>query len=158
MREDSKGSKKTYMTILERMTKKYIVIEMKEHTNMCIKEAIDKLEMKYGESFKKNFKSMTTDNGHEFLNYDKIEISKINSKERRITVYYADPYSSWQKGMNENCNGILRRFIPKGVDLNTISSSKLENVLKIINGKPRAILGCRTADELFENEIKKIIV
>ena len=158
MREDSKGSKKTYMTILERMTKKYIVIEMKEHTNMCIKEAIDKLEMKYGESFKKKFKSMTTDNGHEFLNYDKIEISKINSKERRITVYYADPYSSWQKGMNENCNGILRRFIPKGVDLNMISSSKLENVLKIINGKPRAILGCRTADELFENEIKKIIV
>jgi IS30 family transposase len=155
--EGSKGSKKTYMTILERMTKKYIVIEMEEHTNMCIKEAIDKLEMKYGESFKKIFKSMTTDNGHEFLNYDNIEISKINSKERRTMVYYADPYSSWQKGMNENCNGILRRFIPKGVDLNTISSSKLENVLKIINGKPRAILGYRTADELFENEIRKII-
>ena len=46
---------------------------------------------------KKIFKSMTTDNGHEFLNYDKIEISKFNEMERRTVVYYADPYSSWQK-------------------------------------------------------------
>ena len=44
---------------------------------------------------------MTTDNGHEFLNYDKIEISKLNEEERRTEIYYTDPYSSWQKGMNE---------------------------------------------------------
>lgn len=93
--EGSKDSKKTYMTLLERMTKKYIVVEMKEHTNECIKKAIDSLEEKYGSKFKKIFKSMTTDNGHEFLNYDKIEISKFNENEKRTVVYYADPYSSW---------------------------------------------------------------
>lgn len=155
--EGSKGSKKTYMTLLERITKKYIVVEMKEHTNACIKEAIDSLEEKYGGNFSKIFKSMTTDNGHEFLNYDKIEISKFNKKQRRTVVYYADPYSSWQKGMNENCNGILRRFIPKGTDLNKVSKEKLEEILKKINGKPRKILGFVTAEERFEEEMRKIV-
>lgn len=155
--EGSKENKKTYMTLLERLTKKYIVIEMIEHTNECIKQAIDSLEVKYGEHFKKIFKSMTTDNGHEFLNYDKIEISKLNQNQRRRIVYYTDPYSSWQKGMNENCNGILRRFIPKGTDLNKISSEKLEKILNKINGKPRKILGFISADKRFDEEIKKIV-
>ena len=155
--EGSKDSKKTYMTLLERLTKKYIVIEMLEHTNECIKQAIDRLEDKYGNKFKKIFKSMTTDNGHEFLNYDKIEISKYDERERRTIVYYADPYSSWQKGMNENCNGILRRFIPKGTDLNNVSSEKLEKILNKINGKPRKILGFISAEKRFNEEIEKIV-
>lgn len=155
--EGGKDSKKTYMTLLERLTKKYIVIEMIEHTNECIKQAIDSLEDKYGEKFKKIFKSMTTDNGHEFLNYDKIEISKFDERERRTIVYYADPYSSWQKGMNENCNGILRRFIPKGTDLNKVSKERLENALNKINGKPRKILGFVSAEERFKEEIEKIV-
>ena len=145
------------MTLLERITKKYIVIEMKEHTNRYVKEAIDSLEERYGKYFKEIFKSMTTDNGREFLDYDKIEKSKNDEKERRTIVYYTDPYSAWQKGMNENCNGILRRFIPKGTDLNKISTEKLESILKKINGKPRAILEYETAEELFENEIRKIM-
>ena len=92
---------------------------------------------------------MTTDNGHEFLNYGNIEKSVMNEEENRTTIYYADPYSAWQKGMNENCNGILRRFIPKGTDLNKVSPNRLEKVLKIINGKPRKILKFTSADELF---------
>lgn len=155
--EGKKNSKKTYMTIIERLTKKYIVIEMEEHTNECVKKAIDSLEDKYGENFVKIFKSMTTDNGHEFRNYDNIEISKIDKSKRRTTVYYADPYSSWQKGMNENCNGILRRFIPKGIDLEEISKEKLEEAVRKINGKPRKILGFVTAEKRFEEEIRKII-
>lgn len=155
--EGAKESKRTYMTLLERITKKYIVIEMKEHTNECVKKAIDRLEEKYGENFKKIFKSMTTDNGHEFLNYDKIEVSKFNENERRTVIYYADPYSSWQKGMNENCNGILRRFIPKGTDLNKISKEKLEKILNKINGKPRKILGFIPSDKRFKEEIEKIV-
>lgn len=155
--EGAKGTKKTYMTLLERKTKKYIVVEMQEHTNRCIKEAIDGLEEKYGKYFKDIFKSMTTDNGHEFLNYDNIEISKKRTEERRTTVYYADPYSAWQKGMNENCNGILRRFIPKGINLNKISTEKLEKTVQIINGKPRKILGFTSAEEQFKEELSKII-
>lgn len=155
--EGTKESKKTYMTLLEILTKKYIVIEMKEHTNECVKKAINSLEEKYGTEFKKIFKSMTTYNGHEFLNYDKIEVSKFNEKERRTVVYYTDSYSSWQKGMNENCNGILRRFIQKGTDLNKISSEKLEKILNKINGKPRKILGFIPSDKRFKEEIDKIV-
>ena len=155
--EGVQDSKKTYMTLLERITKKYIVLEMEEHTNKCVKEALDRLELKYGKYLKLIFKSMTTDNGHELLNYDTIEKSKIYQNEKRTVVYYTDPYSSWQKGMNENYNGILRRFIPKGTDLNKISTEKLEKILNKINGKPRKILGFVTADELFEEEIKKIV-
>ena len=98
------------------------------------------------------------DNGHEFLNYDKIEISKFNKEERRTIVYYTDPYSSWQKGMNENCNGILRRFIPKGTDLNKISNEKLEKILSKINGKPRKISGFISAEKRFNEEIEKIVL
>lgn len=155
--EGSKESKKTYMTLLERISKKYIVMEMEEHTNECVKEAIDKLESKYGKYFHEIFKSMTTDNGHEFLNYDKIEKSNKNEKEIRTVVYYTDPYSSWQKGMNENCNGILRRFIPKGTDLKTITSEKLKKILEKINGKPRKILNFTPADEVFKKELNKIM-
>ena len=155
--EGTKDTKKTYMTLLERLTKKYIVIEMKEHTNRCVTEAINILEEKYGENFKKIFKTMTTDNGHEFLNYDNIERSKKDRRRKRTKVYYTDPYSSWQKGMNENCNGILRRFIPKGTDLNKITKEKLDKILQKINGKPRKILGFISAEKRFEEEIRKIV-
>ena len=59
--------------------------------------------------------------------------------------------------MNENCNGILRRFIPKGTDLKNISKEKLEEILKKINGKPRKILGFISAEKRFEEEIRKIV-
>ena len=154
--EGAKGSKKTYLTILERKTKKYIVIPMKEHTNICVREAINRLEERYGKYFKQIFKTMTTDNGHEFLNYDNIERSKYDRRVKRTRVYYTDPYSSWQKGMNENCNGILRRFIPKGTDLNKISEYKLGIILEKINEKPRKILNFTSANELFNIEINKI--
>ncbi len=130
---------------------------MIEHTNECVKQAIDSLEEKYGNKFRKIFKSMTTDNGHEFLNYDKIEISKFDKSQRRTIVYYTDPYSSWQKGMNENCNGILRRFIPKGTDLNKVNKERLEKILDKINRKPRKILGFVSAERRFKEEISKIV-
>ena len=88
--------------------------------------------------------------------YDKIEKSKYRS-EKRFDMYYTDPYSAWQKGMNENCNGLLRRFIPKGRKIANISEYELEVILYKINNKPRKILGFRKADDLFNEEISNII-
>ena len=59
--------------------------------------------------------------------------------------------------MNENCNGILRRFIPKGTDLSKISREKLEKILNKINGKPRKILGFISSYKRFKEEIEKIV-
>lgn len=154
--EGKKESKRTYLTIIERKTKKYIVIPMREHTNLCVKEALNVLEERYGKDFKEIFKTMTTDNGREFLNYDNIERSRYDRRKKRTKLYYTDPYSSWQKGMNENCNGILRRFIPKGTDLNKISDYELELIVDKINRKPRKILNYTSANELFDIEINKI--
>ena len=156
--EGKQSSKATYLTLLERKTKKYIVIPMKEHTNECVTEALDSIENRYGKAFKEIFKSMSTDNGREFLNYVKIEKSRIDRRRKRTTIYYTDPYSAWQKGMNENCNGILRRFIPKGTDLRKITQNKLEDILYKINNKPRKILNFTSAEELFNREVSKIMI
>ena len=59
--------------------------------------------------------------------------------------------------MNENCNGILRRFIPKGTDLNKITTEKLEKIVNKINEKPRKILGFVSANKRFEEELNKIV-
>lgn len=75
--------------------------------------------------------------------------------EKNEAILYG-PYSSWQKGMNENCNGILRRFIPKRTDLSTISKYKLKIILEKITGKPREILNYTSAEDMFNIEINKM--
>lgn len=154
--EGSKNEKEIYLTLLERKTKKYIAIKMKDSTTESVVRTWDILESKYGKYFKEIFKTITTDNGSNFIRYDDIEKSRY-SDEKRFDMYYTDPYSAWQKGMNENCNGLLRRFIPKGSKIANISEYELEVILYKINNKPRKILGFRKADDLFNEEISNII-
>lgn len=154
--EGNKKEKTIYLTLLERKTKKYIVMKLKDSTTKSVVLAWNILEEKYGKYFKQIFKTVTTDNGVNFKRYDEIEKSKY-SEEKRFEMYYTDPYSAWQKGMNENCNGILRRFIPKGSKISNISEYKLETIVYKINNKPRKKLGFRKAEELFKEEINNII-
>jgi len=154
--EGNKNEKEIYLTLLERKTKKYIAIKMKDSTTESVVRTWDILESKYGKYFKEIFKTITTDNGRNFIRYDDIEKSRY-SNEKRFDMYYTDPYSAWQKGMNENCNGLLRRFIPKGSKIANISEYELEVILYKINNKPRKILGFRKADDLFNEEISNII-
>ena len=64
-------------------------------------------------------------------------------------VYFADPYSSWQRGTNENTNGLLREFYPKKFDFSNITQNELDIVLNIINNRPRKCLGYKTPAEVF---------
>lgn len=154
--EGNKKEKEILLTLLERKTKKYLVIKMKDATTRSVVRAWDILEEKYGKYFRQVFKTITTDNGTNFIRYDEIEKSKYG-KEKRFEIYYTDPYSAWQKGMNENCNGILRRFIPKGSKITDISEYELETIVYKINNKPRKKLGFKKADDLFKEEINNII-
>lgn len=154
--EGNKKEKTTYLTLLERKTKKYIVIKMKDSTTNSVVMAWNRLETMYGEYFKYIFKTVTTDNGSNFIRYEEIEKS-IYSERKRFEIYYTDPYSAWQKGMNENCNGLLRRFIPKGTKISKISEFELQIIVDKINNKPRKILGFRKAEDLFKEEINNII-
>lgn len=80
-------------------------------------------------------KSITLDNGSEFADYMTIE------KNHQTSVYFADPHSPWQRGSNENMNGLIRFFFPKGTDFDTVPQEAIDHVLFLINSRPRKCLG-----------------
>lgn len=87
--------------------------------------------------------TLTVDNGKEFSKFKELE------KGTGLTVYFADPYAAWQRGTNENTNGILRFYFPKGIDFQNISIKELENVVRKINNRPRKCLNYQTPHEVF---------
>ena len=94
-------------------------------------------------------KSLTYDNGTEMT------LHKIITKQTGMPVYFADPGCPGQRGTNENTNGLIREFFPKGTDFKTISRSELKRVEKLLNQRPRKILGFRTPEEVFREMKKK---
>ena len=94
-------------------------------------------------------KSLTGDRGEEFAWYQKIE------NELRIPFYFADPHSPWQKGSNENTNGLLRENFPKRTNFSAVSQRDLywKGVYRI-NNRPRKVLGWKTAQECFAEELR----
>ncbi len=94
-------------------------------------------------------KTITCDRGSEFANWDSIE------KRLHCEVYFADPYCAWQKGTNENSNGLLREFYPKGRNLSGVSPKTLKRNLALINARPRKVLNFHSAQELWDLELAK---
>lgn len=89
-------------------------------------------------------KTLTLDNGKEFARFKDIE------KATGLMIYFADPYSAWQRGTNENTNGLLRRYFPKGTDFRNISDQRLASAVRKLNHRPRKCLGYRTPHEVFQ--------
>lgn len=89
-------------------------------------------------------KTFTVDRGKEFAGYVDIE-NTLN-----IDVYFADAYASWQRGTNENTNGLLREFYPKKFDFSSINQKELDNIVTIINNRSRKCLGYKTPAEVFD--------
>jgi len=87
--------------------------------------------------------TLTVDNGKEFSQFKELE-SKTG-----LTVYFADPYAAWQRGTNENTNGLLRHYFPKGIDFQTVSEEELDLIIKKVNHRPRKCLDYRTPHEVF---------
>jgi len=135
-----KGGKGALLTLTERKSREEIIIRLPNKTQRAVKSALDRLEQKYGKRFKAKFKTVTTDNGSEFLDFKSLEKS-IRSKTKRFKIYFAHPYSSWGRGSNENANGIIRRFFPKGTDFSKISLPEIQVVEDWMNDYPRRILG-----------------
>ena len=109
------------------------------------------LERKLGKKkFKEKFKTITCDNGVEFLDSDGIEKSRYGSG-TRTTVYYCHPYSSWERGTNENINRMIRRFFPKGTNFDIVTTKQVQMVQDWINNYPRKILGGISSRQFIEN-------
>lgn len=148
-------SKKSLLVMTERKTRKEIIFLLKSHTSAAVVKTLDRLERKFGKKFRDIFKSITVDNGSEFADWEGMERSK-RSKKKRTKIYYCHPYSSWERGSNENQNKLVRRHIPKGFNFDDKTQGDIDSIAEWINNYPRRLHGYRTAEELYNKEIENI--
>lgn len=146
-----KRDKKCCLLVLsERKTRTEIIRRIKGKTQEEVKSALDSLEMQLGaDGFRGHFKTITMDNGTEFLDTGKIETSITGGK--RTECYYCHPFSSWERGTNENINKMIRRWIPKGADITDYSEEQIAYIQHWINHYPRKMFGFQSSsDKLAE--------
>ena len=127
-------------TFIERQTRWYQAILMPDRSAASMEKAIRTLHARYPSEV---FQSFTTDRGKEFSCYPIIEA------ELEIPVYFADPYAAWQRGSNENGNGLFREFFPKGTNFDIVSPEEIDLALELINNRPRKCLNWKTPHEVF---------
>jgi IS30 family transposase len=136
--KDSKGH---LITVVERKSKLTLIkrVPDKQSDDMAI--AIIKLLRPY----KDKILTITADNGKEFCRHQKI------SKSLKADVYFAHPFHSWERGLNENTNGLLRQYFPKKLDFRKIDDKSIEHAMQRLNNRPRKTLAYATPNEVFSN-------
>jgi IS30 family transposase len=134
-----KGATGYLVTLTERKSRRTLATKIKTKHANTVSNAIIKLL----KPLKEKVESITFDNGREFYGFKKV------AKAIKADIYFADPYSSWQRGCNENANGMIRRYFPKGSDFEKITCRQLQKVMDKINNRPRKILDYQTANEVF---------
>ncbi|MFA5361952.1 MAG: IS30 family transposase [Candidatus Omnitrophota bacterium] len=142
-----RGSKTSLITLTERKSREEIIMKVEQASQKAIQAAFDELERKYGDGFRSKFKSITFDNGVEFLDWRSLEISVLD-KGRRTTIYFAHSFSAWERGTNENHNRMIRRFVPKGTDIADLTESKIDDIEDWMNDYPRKILAYKTPKQV----------
>ena len=138
------------LTLAERKSREFLMIPIADKTSVCVMNAMELLRETYSEHFSKVFKTITTDNGSEFA--DLADLEKISD----TLVYFAHPYTSCDKATVERHNGLIRRFIPNGKRIDNFTSQQISDIETWCNCLPRKILGYRTPDEVFEDELDQI--
>ena len=129
---------------LERKTHFYLTFKIPDRRAKAMFSSIEQLCKLFP---KEALKTFTSDRGKEFACYPLVE-------NLGISFFFADAYSSWHRGSNENANGLLREYFPKKTDLATISEEALSKALYDINHRPHKCLAYRTACEALEDELE----
>lgn len=138
------GKESVVLTLVEKKTDYYMAIKIPGKDPDSVLAAMMALREEYGEEhFKEVFKSVTADNGTEFSSLSELEAYGVS-------VYFAHPYSSWERPQNERHNRIFRRYVPKGVSIENYSAEQIIHFADEMNALPRKILGYRTPEELFD--------
>lgn len=136
------GSKPCLLTLTKRLLRKEIIILLPDRRAVTIRKALDRLE-RQTVGFKQKFKSITTDNGSEFMEYELL-IRSCRSKGKRFDIYYCHSYAAWEKGGVENHNRMIRRFFPKGTDFSGVTKKQVAAVQNWMNNYPRKVLDWMT--------------
>lgn len=138
------------LVLSERMAREEIIMKIRNKKASTVVRALNRLEKKMGsKAFREKFKTITCDNGVEFLDAEGIEKSCL-TKQPRTNLYYCHPYSSYERGTNENINRMIRRFFPKGTNFDEVTPAQISAVESWINNYPRGIL-----DGLSSNLFRK---
>jgi len=132
------------VTLAERKTRMYLVRRVDAKRAVDVRDAIIDMLMPYVA----HVHTITADNDSEFVEH------KAVAEALNADVYFAHPCSSWERGLNENFNGLLRQFIPKGSDLRLITDEDVRRAEKSLNLKPRKFLGFRQPEMVFQESIQ----
>ncbi|WP_326717113.1 IS30 family transposase [Vagococcus jeotgali] len=138
------------LTLVERKTRYMITVVLDDHTEESVSYAIKQLKYEFGRArFSSIFQSITADNGSEFSSLD-------DTLQQMTDIYFAHPYSSWERGTNERHNGLLRQFVPKGTPICHYSKQFIQLATEKVNLLPRKILNYRQPATLFLEEIQNL--
>ena len=131
-------------TLVERKTRFVILCKMKDATAEAALESFTRQMKKVPALLRE---SLTYDRGSEMARHEEL------AKRLNMSIWFADPYSPWQRGSNENSNGLLRQFLPKGTDLSKVSQIQLNDIARLLNTRPRQTLNWKTPEEAMAQEL-----
>ena len=140
-----RGNHGAIVTLIERSTSMLFMRKLKKGKNA---KDLARTVIHLLSPFKEHVKSITTDNGTEFACHEMI------GKSLGVTIYFADPYASWQKGAIENANGLIRQYVPKTETFEHVSHQQITKYSKKINIRPRKKFEFKTPHECFYEQIK----
>ena len=135
------------LTLTERRTRQELIIPLTRKDSASVQVGLEELKERFGLQFPQIFRSITADNGSEFSALAAL-VEPWNS-----SVYFAHPYSSWERGTNERHNGLIRRFIPKGKPISEVAPTTIRRIQDWCNQLPRKILGYKTPQQCFDEEL-----
>ena len=142
-----KDRKSALVTVVERKSLFTLCAKVSQKTADSVQRAIIGLLAPVAHKVK----TLTFDNGTEFTQHERI------AKALRARTYFANPYSSWERGINENTNGLLRQFFPKATDFNAVTDEQIEHAVALLNNRPRKTRSYRTPNEIFANTFVPLI-
>lgn len=142
------------LTLIDRKLRISLIFKLRSQSQKEVLRVLDSIEKEIGtKEFQKIFKSITVDNGSEFLDWIALETSiERTNNQPRTNIYYCHSYASYERGSNEQMHTLIRRFIPKGSRISAYSKKKINEVRKWINDYPRKLLDSFTSKQLALKE------
>lgn len=128
------------VSLVERKSKLYLIRKVPAKSAADVARAMIEMLWKY----RRHVRTITADNGSEFCDHERV------AEKLKTNIYFANPYSSWERGLNENFNGLLRQYIRKGTDLRTVTDKQIADVERALNARPRKCLGFKQPAVVFE--------